>query len=55
MRRDRVDTADTAAGALERISEIDYDAIVTDIKMPGMDGLALLGEIRRCGPERRRS
>jgi len=42
-----VDTADSATAALDRIAALDYDAIVTDIKMPGMDGFALLAEIRR--------
>jgi len=46
-----VDTADSAAAALDRIAAHDYDAIVTDIKMPGMDGLALLAEIQRHRPE----
>jgi DNA-binding NtrC family response regulator len=46
-----VDTADSAADALERISERDYDAIVTDIKMPGMDGLQLLAEILARRPD----
>jgi DNA-binding NtrC family response regulator len=46
-----VDTADSAAEALERITERDYDAIVTDIKMPGMDGLALLAEILARRPD----
>src|SRR5204863_517240 len=46
-----VETADSAAAALERIAVQDYDAIVTDIKMPGMDGLALLAEIRARRPD----
>jgi FixJ family two-component response regulator len=46
-----VDTADSAATALDRIAAHAYDAIVTDIKMPGMDGLALLAEVRARRPE----
>ena len=46
-----IDTCDTAPLALERIAAVDYDAIVTDIKMPGMDGLALLHEIRERRPK----
>src|SRR5439155_107759 len=46
-----VDTADSAAAALDRIAARDYDAIVADIKMPGMDGLALLAEIRERRPD----
>lgn len=45
-----IDTCDSAGGALSRIGEIDYDAIVSDIKMPGMDGLALLAEIKALRP-----
>lgn len=42
----KVDTSDSASKALELIQEHDYDAIVSDIKMPGMDGLALLPKIQ---------
>jgi DNA-binding NtrC family response regulator len=46
-----VDTADSGAAALDRITARDYDAIVTDIKIPGMDGLELLAEIRTHRPD----
>ena len=46
-----VDTADSAFAALERIQVTDYDAIVSDVKMPGMDGLTLLARIRDCQPD----
>jgi two-component system phosphate regulon sensor histidine kinase PhoR len=45
-----IDTSESAIDALERIRETDYDAIVSDIKMPGMDGLALLHEIHELRP-----
>jgi PAS domain S-box-containing protein len=46
-----VETCDSAPDALARIAVEDYDAIITDIKMPGMDGLALLDEIQNLRPE----
>jgi len=46
-----VDTADSAAAALDRIAARDYDAIITDIKMPGTNGLGLLAEIRTRWPD----
>ena len=46
-----VDTAESGAAALEQITARDYDVIVTDIKMPGMDGLELLAEIRTHRPD----
>src|SRR3989442_1590012 len=45
-----VDTCATASEALERIEATDYDAIISDIKMAGMDGLALLARIRALRP-----
>src|SRR6267378_8304378 len=47
----KVDTAGSAAAALDLIAARDYDAIVTDIKMPGIDGLELLAEIRTQRPD----
>src|SRR5437899_2304226 len=46
-----VDTADSGEAALDRIAARDYDVIVTDIKMPGTDGLTLLAEIRASRPD----
>src|SRR5438552_19013240 len=46
-----VDTAESGAAALEQITARDYDAIVADIKMPGMDGLDPLAEIRTHRPD----
>ena len=47
----RIDTSDDASEALGRIRENDYDAIVSDIKMPGLDGLEVLREIKRLRPK----
>ena len=46
-----VETCSSAAPALAQIGAVDYDAIVSDIKMPGMDGLALLSHIRAVRPD----
>jgi two-component system, sensor histidine kinase and response regulator len=46
-----VETADSAAAALARMADRNYDVIVTDIRMPGMDGLKLLEEIRTRQPD----
>ncbi len=36
--------------ALERIKAENFDVVITDIKMPGMDGLQLLGHIKKHDP-----
>ena len=42
-------TADTGQKALELISAENFDFILTDVRMPGMDGLQLLENIRERG------
>ncbi|HWR84129.1 MAG TPA: response regulator [Candidatus Deferrimicrobium sp.] len=37
--------------ALERLSERKYDLIISDVKMPGLDGVALLKKIRLHFPD----
>lgn len=44
-----VDIVHTGTDALDYILLSDYDAIVLDIMMPGMDGLAVLAALRRKG------
>lgn len=47
----QVQTAGEASMALRLLQEQEYDAIVSDIKMPGMDGLTLLEKIVAQYPE----
>ncbi|MEW6720209.1 MAG: sigma-54 dependent transcriptional regulator [Thermodesulfobacteriota bacterium] len=44
------DVCENGLEALGRIARTGYSLVVTDMKMPGMDGLALLREIRRRSP-----
>jgi signal transduction histidine kinase len=51
MRGVVVETAESALVALERLESRDYDAIVADIRMPGMNGIELLRRIREVRPD----
>lgn len=47
----KVETVSSAHEALELIQKQRFDTIISDIKMPGMDGLALLAKIQEQQPE----
>jgi len=42
-----VDLAPDGRAALERLRMVPYDLLITDLKMPGVDGLAVIREARR--------
>ena len=46
-----VDVAPDGKTATEQLRTIEYDLLITDLKMPGMDGLAVIREARRLFPE----
>jgi two-component system, NtrC family, response regulator HydG len=47
----RVETAPSARHALEAMQHDTYDAALLDIKMPGMDGMALQEKLREIDPD----
>jgi DNA-binding NtrC family response regulator len=46
-----VEEAASADEALERAREAEFDAVLSDIKMPGKNGIEMVGELRRIRPE----
>ncbi len=46
-----VKVAENADRALERLPEKDWNLAMVDLKMPGMDGIELMEEIRKLRPE----
>lgn len=47
----KVETAASAEEALQLLQEREYSAIISDIKMPGMDGLTLLACVQERYPD----
>jgi DNA-binding response OmpR family regulator len=46
-----IDTAESAARALELMAENTYDVVITDLMMPEIDGLGLMKAMRDMGSE----
>ena len=46
-----VDVAPDGGSALERLRTLPYDLLITDLKMPGVDGLTVIREGRRYRPD----
>ncbi|WP_197455404.1 response regulator [Stieleria neptunia] len=47
----QIDCAENAVTGLEMIRAGDYDLVMTDMNMPGMNGLLLTQEIKKIVPE----
>lgn len=47
----QVHTSGSGADTLEMLNEHAYDVLLTDLKMPGMDGLELMRQAKRAVPE----
>ncbi len=47
----KTDSACSAADALARTEEKSYDLVLTDLKMPGMDGFELITRLKKARPE----
>lgn len=48
-----VDVAENGKVALKKMEENDFDIIVTDLRMPEMDGMALIENIRKIKNEQK--
>jgi DNA-binding response OmpR family regulator len=46
-----IDTVQSSEEALDRLSEASYDVVLTDLMMPGIDGLGLMQRMRDMGAD----
>jgi DNA-binding NtrC family response regulator len=46
-----VETAPDATTALSRVRASEYDLLIADLRMPGMDGLTLIRQVKRIRAE----
>jgi DNA-binding NtrC family response regulator len=47
----KVDAFNSPQDALASFAQTPYDLVLTDYRMPGMDGVTLLGELRKLQPD----
>ena len=47
----RVAIARNGPEAIEQVARSDYDIVLLDLKMPGMDGISVYRQIKRLSPE----
>lgn len=47
-----VDTADNALGGIAKFEKGDYDLVITDVRMPGVDGHTVVQHIRKSRREK---
>jgi DNA-binding NtrC family response regulator len=47
----QIDTAATAEEAMEALRAKEYNVILSDIRLPGMDGVSFLKELNQTSPE----
>jgi len=48
-----VDAADDGPSAIEKMRAVEYDLLITDLKMPGMDGLSVIRGARKLAADLR--
>ncbi|MBW1895686.1 MAG: response regulator [Deltaproteobacteria bacterium] len=46
-----VETTNNPSEALKLLTEKDYNLVISDLKMPGMDGIELFDELREIKPD----
>ncbi len=50
LREYNVSTSSSGEEALEKIKDSNFDVVILDVSMPGMDGVQALGEIKKIKP-----
>lgn len=48
-----VETAENGKEALIKMKEQDFDVVVTDLRMPEMDGLSFISQVRNIAPDQK--